>query len=134
MTTYQVTAWCSVPHYTTFDVDAGSIGEALEKAKLQVKDEYGEPCDGAECGWDEFDIVFEGDAAEHVRHLEPVRLAEIAAPELLEQLRTGVNLAQCAVNAWEHGPLAATVRALAKWLGDARATLDQATKGDPSEI
>ena len=82
MTTYEVTAWCSVPHYTTFDVDAGSVEEALEKAKIQAKDEYGEPCDGAECDWDEFEIASEGDADEYIRHLEPSRSAKNTAPEL----------------------------------------------------
>ena len=134
MTTYQVTAWCSVPHYTTFDVDAGNLGEALEKARAQAKDEYGEPCDGAKCDWDEFEIVSEGDAADYIRRLEPPRLAELAAPELLEQLRAGIERAQCVLDAWDHGSLAATVRALAQWIGEARATLDQATKGDSSGI
>jgi hypothetical protein len=134
MTTYEVTAWCIVPHYTTFDVDAGSLGEALEKAKLQAKDEYGEPCDGGECDWDEFEIFSEGDGDESVRHLEPLRLANNAAPELLEQLQRGVNHAQSVVDSWERGDLAATVRELARWLAEARLTLNQATKQDASTI
>jgi len=132
MTTYQVTAWCVVPHYTTFDVDAGSVEEALEKARGQSKDEYGEPCDGAECDWDEFAIVSEPDAAEHLVYLEPSRRAENAAPELLDQLQRGVNHAQSIVDSWERGDLAAAVRELTQWLTGARATLQQATIGDSS--
>lgn len=134
MTTYQVTAWCSVPHYATFDVDADSIGEALEKARSQAKDEYGEPCDGAECDWDEFEIASEGAADEYIRHLEPSRSAKNAAPELLDQLERGVIYAQSIVDSWGQGDLAAAVRAISEWLADARATLDQATKQDASEI
>jgi hypothetical protein len=85
MTAYQVTAWCAVPHYTVFDVEAENMTEALEKARTQAQGEYGEPCDGgAKCDWDEFEIVSEEDADEHVRYLEPALSAEIAAPELLE--------------------------------------------------
>jgi hypothetical protein len=134
MTTYEVTAWCSVPHYTTFDVDAGSVEEALEKAKIQAKDEYGEPCDGAECDWDEFEIASEGDADEYIRHLEPSRSAKNTAPELLEQLQRGVNHSQSVVDSWERGDLAATVREVAQWLAEARATLNQATNQDASAI
>ncbi len=108
MTTYEVTAWCSVPYFTIFDVEAGSIGEALEKAKVQAKDEYGEPSDRAD--WDEFYIVSEGDSDEHVLHLEPPRLAEIAALELLEQLQRGVDHVQSIVDSWERGDLAAAAR------------------------
>jgi hypothetical protein len=132
MTTYQVTAWCTVPHYATFDVDAASIDEALEKAKAQSKDEYGEPCDGAECDWDEFEIASEGDADEYIRHLEPVRLAENSALELVDRLRTGVELWQSIFNAWERGDPAAAVNALEQWLVEAWATLHSATKSEPS--
>lgn len=86
MTIYHVTAWCTLPHYTTFEVDAGSIDEALEKAKEQASDEYPEPCDGAQIDWDEFEIFPEGDEAELIRYLEPPRLAENAAPALLAAL------------------------------------------------
>jgi hypothetical protein len=132
MTTYEVTAWCSVPYFTIFDVEAGSIGEALEKAKVQAKDEYGEPSDRAD--WDEFYIVSEGDSDEHVLHLEPPRLAEIAALELLEQLQRGVDHVQSIVDSWERGDLAAAVRDLTLWLPEARATLKKATEHDASEI
>jgi hypothetical protein len=134
MTTYEVTAWCIVPHYTTFDVDAVGIGEALEKAKLQAKDEYGEPCDGGECHWDEFEIVSEGAGDEYIRHLDPLRAAENAAAELLEQLQRGVNHSQSVVDSWERGDLAATVRELERWLAEARLTLNQATEQDASAI
>lgn len=134
MTTYEVTAWCIVPHYTTFDVEAGNIGEALEKARLQAKDEYGEPCDGGKCDWDEFAIVSEPDAAEHLVYLEPSRLVENASLELLNQLQRGVSHAQGVVDSWESGDLAAAVRELTQWLAEARVTLDQASKGEPSGI
>jgi hypothetical protein len=128
MTTYQVTAWCVVPYYTTFELEANSIADALEKAKLQALDEYGEPCGGGESDWDEFEIVSEGDADEYVRHLEPERLAENAALELRDSLQRGINLAQQVVGSWEGGDLAAAVRALSQWLGDARTAINKTTK------
>src|SRR5271156_2272217 len=134
MTTYQVTAWCIVPHFTTFDVDAGSLEEALEKARSQAKNEYGEPCDGAECDWDEFAIVSEPNATDHLVYLEPSRLAENVALELLDRLQRGVNRSQSVVDTWERGDLAATVRELTQWLAEARATLNQATNQDASAI
>ncbi len=130
MTTYQVIAWCSVPHRTTFDVEAGSVEEALEKAREKAKDTYGEPCDGASHDWDEFDIVSEGDADEHIRHLEPARLVENAASELLVELQSGIEHAQTVTDSWEHGDLASAVRAMAKWLVRARETLRHATRGE----
>jgi hypothetical protein len=86
MTTYEVTAWCSVPHYTTFEVEATSIDEALEKAKIQARDEVGEPCDGLKANWDEFEVSSQGDDAASVRYLEPSLSAAIAAPTLLAAL------------------------------------------------
>jgi len=83
MFNYKVTAWCTVPHYTVFDVEAESIAEALAKARSQSEDEYGEPCDGAGYDWDEFEITSDN-ADECIRNLEPALLVEIAAPELLE--------------------------------------------------
>jgi len=85
MTKYEVTAWCSVRYYTTFELEAGSLTEALDKAKLQSREESGEPC-GGEAEWDEFEITSGGDAAEHLRHLEPAFLASIAADGLLKAL------------------------------------------------
>lgn len=43
MAIYEVRAWCVVPHYTAFDVEAASIDEALEKARIRAHDEYGSP-------------------------------------------------------------------------------------------
>ena len=129
MTTYEVTAWCSVPYYTTFDLDAGSIGEALDKARRRVRDEYGEPCGGGESDWDEFEITSEGDSSEYVKHLEPSRLAEIAATELLDALRHGTDTAQRVLDSWERGDLAGSIRALSQWLSAALAAINQATKG-----
>ena len=83
MTTNQVTAWCSVPYYTTFEVDAPNIQKALEKAKLQAPDQFGELC-VSEFHWDEFEIDSKGDADDYVRHLEPALRVAIAAPELLD--------------------------------------------------
>ena len=133
MTTYQVTGWCSVAYCTIFDVEAGSLSEALEKARLNSKDESGEPCDGAACDWNEFEIVSEGDENERLRHLEPELLAQIAAPELIEALLDGIRHAQDVVDAWEKGDLAATVRALEQWLSGARTALNTATINDPSQ-
>jgi len=132
MTTYQVTAWCVVPHYTTFDVHAGNIAEALEKARNQAQEEYGEPCDGAKCDWDEFEIVSDN-AGEQLRHLEPARRTENAAQELLDQLCTGVSLVQFLLLTWDGGDLAGAVRALAQWLTDAGATITQATDSQSDE-
>lgn len=128
MTTYEVTAWCVVPYYTTFELDASSIADALEKAKVQARDECGEPCGGGESGWDEFEIVSQGDVDEYILHLEPQRLAENAALELRDALLCGIGLAQQVVDSWERGDLAAAVRALSQWLPDARAAINKATK------
>jgi hypothetical protein len=125
MTTYEVTAWCSVPYYTTFELDAASIGEALEKAKHQARDEYGEACGGGESDWDEFEISSDD---ESLSYLEPARLAANAALELLDALQHGTSIAQQVVDSWERGDLAGTVRALSQWSVDARATLNKATK------
>jgi len=124
MTTYEVTAWCGVPYYTIFELDAATIEEALEKAKLQAKDESGEPC-GGECDWDEFEIV-SGD--ERVSHVEPPRFAANAAVELRDALQDGADIAQRVVDTWERGDLAGSVRDLSNWLADARVVLTQATK------
>jgi len=132
MTTYQVTAWCVVPHYTTFDVHAGNIAEALEKARNQAQEEYGDPCDGVKCDWDEFEVVSDN-AGEQIRHLEPARRTENAAQELLDHLRTGVSLVQFLLATWDGGDLAGAVRALAQWHTDAGATIAQATDGQSEE-
>jgi hypothetical protein len=86
MTTYNVTAWCSLPNYTTFEVEAESVEDALAKAKTQAKDECPEPCNGPSYDWDEFEICAD-DASEYIRCLKPERAAEIAAQEMLEALR-----------------------------------------------
>jgi hypothetical protein len=87
MTTYNVTAWCDVPHYTTFDVEADSIDEALEKGKLQACEEDGEPCNSTKFDWDEFEISSEDNEAADLTYLAPSRLIENAAPTLLAALR-----------------------------------------------
>ena len=87
MTTYTVTAWCNVAHYTTFEVDAGSIDEALKKGRIQAREECGEPCSDAEYEWDEFEVFAESDETAFAKHIEPSRLAEIAASALLAALR-----------------------------------------------
>jgi hypothetical protein len=83
MTKYQVTAWCSFPHYTTFEVEAQSLREAFRKAREQAPEEYGEPCNGCEIDWDEFEIHPEGDEEKVRRYVEPSRRAEMAAEHLL---------------------------------------------------
>jgi hypothetical protein len=88
MTTYGVTAWCNVPYYATFELEASSLNEALEKAKIQARDEYGEPCGGGESDWDEFEIESEGYTGEYLRHLKLSRLAKNAALELLDACMT----------------------------------------------
>jgi hypothetical protein len=52
-----------------------------------------------------------------------------AAPELRDELQRGADVAQQIVDSWEHGDLAAAVRAMSQWLVDARSSLDKATKG-----
>jgi hypothetical protein len=83
MTTYQVTAWCGLPHYTTFEVEARSLAEALRKAKQQAPEEYAEPCDGAAIEWDDFQIHVKGDERRVRTYFEPSRRIEMAAECLL---------------------------------------------------
>ncbi len=83
MTTYLVTAWCSIPHYTTFEVEAKSFKAALRKARKQAQDECPEPCIGASHDWNEFEIATES-TDKILLHLEPEHALELAAPELLE--------------------------------------------------
>jgi hypothetical protein len=128
MTLYEVTAWCSLPHYTTFEVEAGSTLEALAKAKTQANDEYPEPCNGPSCEWNEFELSPD-DGGATLLHLEPERALEIAAPELLRALQRGAALARDVVARWERGDLAEAVRALSLWLTDAAAVIEQATAG-----
>jgi hypothetical protein len=87
MTTYQVTAWCSLPHYTTFEVEAASIEDALAKAKIQVNDECPELCDGLPNDWNEFEVLNEQAPNDASRRIEPERAAEVASPALLAALR-----------------------------------------------
>jgi hypothetical protein len=82
MTIYQVTAWCSVPHYTTFEVEAANLRQALNKAIEQAANEYPEPCGGAIFEWDEFEVESANGACRR-RRIEPSRLVEIAADDLL---------------------------------------------------
>lgn len=131
MTIYDVTAWCVVPHYTTFEIEASTVNEALEKAKSQARDECGEPCDGGEFDWEEFEVTSD---AESMRYLTPARATEIAAPELLDALRRGVNVAQDVVDFWERGDLAESVRALSLWLADARTAINQAIKPEEDKL
>jgi hypothetical protein len=86
MTTYHVTARCTLPHYTTFEVQADTLEDALAGAKVQAADEYPEPCNGASCEWDEFEIRPEDGSANGMSHLEPSRLAANAADDLLQAL------------------------------------------------
>ncbi len=81
-----MTAWCSVPYYTTFEVEATTLGEALAEAKRQARRECGEPCGGGESEWNEFEITSDGDASQKLRYLEPSRLAENAVAVMLAAL------------------------------------------------
>jgi len=92
MTTYNVTAWCTVAYYTTFDVDAATIEEALEKARLQARHECGEPCNSGDSDWDEFEISSEDDDSEVITYLEPPRLAANAADDLLSAAKFALPL------------------------------------------
>jgi hypothetical protein len=83
MTTYNVTAWCTVPCYTTFEIEAATFHEALEKAKLQARNECGEPCNSGDFDWDEYEISSEDDDSQVITYLEPPRLAANAADDLL---------------------------------------------------
>lgn len=127
MTLYDVTAWCDFPHYTTFEIEAASIEEALAKAKTQVSGETPEPCDGAAYEWNEFEVSDEDDG-ETIRHLAPERAAEIAAPALLESLQRGAIVARAVTDSWERGDLAEAVRALSLLLTDAADAIKQATQ------
>ena len=126
MPRYDVTAWCSMPHYTTFEVKADSLEEALAKARTRVEDEYPEPCNGGSYDWDEFEVCAAG-SDEYIRHLAPERAAEIAAPRLLDALRDGVKAARGVTDSWEKGDLAQAVRAVSLWLKDAVAAIEEAT-------
>jgi hypothetical protein len=86
MTTYDVTAWCSVAYYTTFEVEAVNIAEALTRAKQKAATECGEPCGGGESAWDEFEITAQDNSGECLRHIDLSRLAENAAEDLLQVL------------------------------------------------
>jgi hypothetical protein len=134
MPRYDVTAWCSLPHYTTFEVEAPSIEEALAKARTQAADEPAQPCDGGSYEWDEFEIRSADDDGETICHLEPERAAEIAAPALLNAVTQGVIAARGVTGSWESGDLAAAVRALSLWLSDAANVIERAgktTEGQP---
>jgi hypothetical protein len=93
MTRYNVTAWCVVPYYTTFEVEARNVREALKNAKLHARDEYGDPCDDrAACNWEEFQIHPEDDEGKSRTFLEPARRVEMAAAELHEALQFFFNI------------------------------------------
>lgn len=127
MTRYDVTAWCSVPHYATFEVEAESVQDALAKAREQVLDENAEPCDGGEYHWDQFQIVpADGDEPE-LYHLEPEARLSTARPRLLDALCSGTTAARDVVARWEKGDLAEAVRALTVWLRQAEAAVNDAT-------
>jgi hypothetical protein len=82
MKTYEVTAWCDLPQYTTFDVKARSLKAALAKAKTQVYDETPEPCNGGSYDWNEIQV--QAPNGKSIRYLTPEWAAEIAAKDLLE--------------------------------------------------
>jgi hypothetical protein len=128
VTIYEVTAWCSVPYYTTFEVEAATTEDALTKARSQARNECGEPCGGGESDWDEFEIHPEDDEAEVLSYLAPEVLARNAATELLHELQRGMSLAQDVIDSWERGNLAEAVRALSQWSKDVPAIIEKATQ------
>lgn len=126
MPRYDVTAWCSVPHYTTFEIEAASALEALAKAKMQVGNEDAEACNSAPYEWDEFELCSEA-AGDYLGHLEPERAAEIAAVELLDTVKRGTAAARDVISSWEQGDLAGAVRTLALWVATADSAIEKAT-------
>jgi hypothetical protein len=121
MKTYEVTAWCSFPHYTTFEVKARSLKAALLKAQTQVYDEIAEPCNGGSYDWDEFEV--HAPNRKSMQYLKPERAVEIAAPELLDVLKRGLQAGRSVTDSWEHGDLSQAVRNLSLWLADAEAAI-----------
>ncbi len=87
MTTYHVTAWCNFPHYTTFEVEARNLSEALRKAREQAPEEYAEPCNGGVIEWDEYQIHSENNEAKSRTYFEPSRRAEMGAQDLLRAVQ-----------------------------------------------
>jgi hypothetical protein len=132
MPRYDVTAWCSFPHYTTFEVEADTAQDALAKAETQVLDEYPEPCNGGEYQWDEFQIDPADDNEPGIYHLQPEARLSAAAQTLLDALRCGVTAATDVVTRWEKGDLAQAVRALSLWATEAAAAVERAA-GVPGE-
>ena len=82
MPRYNITAWCSLPHYATFEINARSVREALARAKIQVTDEYADPCNGGAYEWNEFEVQVPSGRSKWF--LEPDRAMEIAAKDLLD--------------------------------------------------
>ncbi|MBV9506232.1 MAG: hypothetical protein JO323_14625 [Acidobacteriia bacterium] len=101
MNTYEVTAWCVFPHYATFEVQARSLKAALAKAKKQVQEETPEPCNGGPHNWDEMEVRAEDGRS--LQYLSPQLATEIAAPELLDLLRSRLHAARTMTEAWERG-------------------------------
>jgi len=125
MNKYDVYASCDVPHYTTFQVEAATVEEALDKAKAQVHDETPQMC-GGEYEWHEIEVCGEhGD--EFMRCREPQRAAQIAAPAILKALQLGVIAARKVLARRELGDPAETIHALADWLAQAESAVQEAS-------
>jgi hypothetical protein len=107
--TYKITAWCSMPHQATFDVQAASPEAALASARDQVREEPVERCDGFE-EWDEFTVRGPG-GQELLTHFAPGFRLQNAAVELVEAIDAirinaegeGLSLYECLVRYGIHG-------------------------------
>ena len=102
MTRYNVTAWCSFPHYTTFEVEASSLLQALSKAREQASDECAEPCNGAAIEWDEFQIHSNNNASKPRTYFEPSRRVEMAALHLLRAAEFTLSLLEVMASSSEN--------------------------------
>jgi hypothetical protein len=99
MTRYNVTAWCNVAHYATFNVEAPSLSAALDKAREQAQDEHALACHGDAADWNAFQIYPSADESQTRTYFEPSRRIEMAAPALLDAL---LNIKRLAEKSGDH--------------------------------
>jgi hypothetical protein len=82
--TYRIHAWCDRPFIAALDVEAGSIEEAMAKARDAVHDADAEECNQG-YPWDEF-AIYADDGTELDRQMDrPARL-RVHAEDLLKAL------------------------------------------------
>ena len=53
----------------------------------------------------------------------------LAAPDMLDELQAGTEAAQCVLNNWTQGNLAAAVNSLEEWMNGAKVAIAKATGG-----